>query len=141
MAKQRTLTKAEVLEQVEVAKEELDKIPTGKGRARLRGFMDFIRQQGVIGLAIGLVIGTQVKVLVDQMIISFVDPLLGLVIGGGGTLREKVFSIHIDRFGKSAEFAWGAFVYVLIDFVIIAAIIYFVFKGLKLDRLDKKKDT
>ncbi len=105
-----------------------------------RGFTDFVREQGVVGLAIGLVLGTQVKVLVDQLIASFIDPLLGLFIGGGGSLREKMFHLRIERFGKGADFAWGAFLYVMIDFLLIAAIVYLVFKALKLDRLDKKRD-
>ena len=36
--------------------------------------------------------------------------------------------------------ALGHFVAVLIDFVIIAAVVFFVFKRLGLDRLDKKKE-
>lgn len=101
------------------------------------GFMDFLREQSVVGLAIGLVMGTQVKVLADQLIASFVNPLIGLVLPGRGSLDEKTFSIIVE--GKTAVFAWGSFAATLLSFVITAAVIYFVFKSLKLDKLTKKK--
>lgn len=103
----------------------------------LQGFVDFIREQGVVGLAIGLALGAQVKSLVDQIIVSFVNPLVGLVLPGKGTLAEQTF--HLNFRQKGADFGWGAFVAQLISFIVVAAIIYFVVKGLKLDKLDKKK--
>lgn len=106
---------------------------TGKG---LQGFVDFIRSQGVVGLAIGFVIGTQAKALVDQMSNSFVNPLLGLIVGSGDGLTSKTFDLTLSD--KTATFTWGAFVYSLINFLIIAAIIYFTFRILRLDKLDKK---
>jgi large-conductance mechanosensitive channel len=131
-------TKAEVLKRVEAAREELEKIPAPRVRGHLQGFMTFVRQQGVVGLAVGLVLGTQVKTLVDQTVASFINPLLGLILPGSGTLAEKTFSLSL--FGKTADFGYGAFVAVLISFMTVAAVVYFVVKGLKLDRLDKKKE-
>lgn len=129
-------TKAEILKRVEVAKEQLDRIPVVKGS--LKGFMDFVREQGVVGLAVGFVLGTQVKSLVDQLVASFINPLLGLILPGKGSLAEKTFSL--SWFGKTADFVWGAFVFQLITFMIVAFIIYVVVKKLKFDHLDKKKD-
>jgi large conductance mechanosensitive channel len=97
-----------------------------------------LREQSVVGLAIGLVLGTQAKSLVDQLVISFVNPLTGLLLPGDGTLKEKVFTVHLNS--KTAAFGWGAFVYSLLTFVIVAALVYYVFKGLRLDKLDKKKE-
>lgn len=112
-------------------------VATAPGR-QLGGFMDFVREQGVVGLAVGLVLGTQVKTVVDQMIASFVNPLMGLVLPGKGNLSDKTFSLTLGD--KIANFAYGAFINVLLSFLIVAAIIYFVVKGLRLDKLDKKKE-
>ena len=139
MAQKKQLTKNEVLKKVEEAKETLENIQTPHVSKRLGGFVEIVRQQGVVGLAIGLVLGTQVKTLVDQMVASFINPFLGLVLPGGGSLTEKRF--HLSLYGKKEEFLWGAFVAQLISFVVVAAIIYFVFKGLKLDKLDKPKSS
>jgi large conductance mechanosensitive channel len=105
---------------------------------QVRGFVDFLREQSVVGLAIGLVLGTQAKVLVDQIVISFFNPLTGLLLPGEGTLKQKVFTV--DWGDKSAVFAYGAFLNTLLTFVIVAAVVYYVFKGLRLDKLDKKKE-
>lgn len=103
-----------------------------------QGFVDFIREQGVVGLAIGLALGAQVKSLVDQLVASFINPLANLLLPGGGNLPEKAFKLTFHQ--RTASFTWGAFASQLISFIIVAAVIYFVVKGLKLDKLDKKKD-
>jgi len=101
------------------------------------GFVEFLREQSVVGLAIGLVIGAQVKALADQLIASFINPLLGLVLPGTGSLDKKVFVLHLGD--KAAKFAWGSFAAVMLSFITTALVIYFVFKALKLDKLAKKK--
>ena len=106
-------------------------------KAQFSGFVEFMRTQGVVGLAIGFIIGTQAKVLVDQFNVSFINPLLGLVIGSGDNLTSQHFSLTLGK--NTAVFNWGQFVFVLINFMITAAIIYFTFKWLRLDKLDKKK--
>ena len=108
-------------------------------RERKAGFTDFLREQGVVGLAIGLVLGTQAKSLVDSLVVNFINPLTGLFLPGSGALETKTFVLNL--FGKKATFGWGAFISGLLSFVLVAAVIYYVFKGLKLDRLDKKKDA
>ena len=103
------------------------------------GFMDFVREQGVVGLAVGLALGTQVKALVDQIVMSFINPLVGLILPGGGDLTKKTFSLTVNE--KTAVFNYGTFLNVLISFIAVAAVIYFVVKGLKLDKIDKKTDA
>lgn len=116
------------------------KTATSTGKAtRLDGFATFFRQQGVIGLAIGLVVGTQVKLLVDQLIASFVNPILGLILPGQGDLSQKKVTLTISSLDKTAVFAWGQFMYVLISFIAVAIIIYYIIRSLKLDKVDQKK--
>lgn len=109
-----------------------------KTKQEFGGFVEFLRTQGVVGLAIGFIIGTQAKVLVDQFSASFVNPILGLMLGTGNNLTAEKFSLTIN--GNTAVFAWGQFLFVFINFVITAAIVYFAFRWLRLDKLDKKKD-
>lgn len=110
---------------------------TVKAYSELGGFVDFIRNQGVVGLAIGFVIGAQTRELVDQLSRSFIDPMLGLIFGGSQGLSQQSFYMQIGS--RSATFLWGAFASAIINFIIITAIIYFTFKWLKLDKLDQKK--
>jgi large conductance mechanosensitive channel len=107
--------------------------------SNFHGFLEFIRKNGVVGLAIGFILGVQAKAVVDQMSASFINPLLGLVVGTGDGLTNKKFALTLGT--KTAVFNWGAFLYSLINFVIIAFIVYLVFKWLRLEKLEKQKDT
>jgi large conductance mechanosensitive channel len=127
--------KARAAERARLHRQKLKNSRTGR---QFGDFVEFIRQQGVVGLAIGLVLGLQVKALVDQFVASFVNPLLGLVLPGSGSLASKTFTLNVS--GKSATFGYGKFIDVLLSFVIVAAVVYMVFKVLRLEKLDKKKE-
>jgi large conductance mechanosensitive channel protein len=99
----------------------------------VNGFVDFLREHAVVGLAIGFVIGTQVQSLVKQLVASFIDPIFQLFFGKA--LSSRNLTLHYS--GRSAQFPWGAFVYGLLDFLFVIAAIYILVKVLKLDKLDK----
>ena len=99
------------------------------------GFVGFLRENAVIGLAVGLVIGTQVQSVVKQLVTSVLDPLFQLLFGRA--LSQRTLSLHLH--GRTADFAWGSFVYVLIDFIFVLLAVYLIIKVLKLDKLDKPK--
>lgn len=98
------------------------------------GFMDFVREQGVVGLAVGFVLGAAVAKLVSSFVTDIVNPIVGLLIGSSEGLKSATFKL-----GK-ATIAYGSFLATLIDFMIVAAVIYFAVKLLRLERLDKKKE-
>ena len=100
----------------------------------MKGFMDFIRTQGVVGLAVGFILGGAVSKVVSSLVSDIINPALGVVLGAAGGLTEASFSIG------TAEIMWGSFVTVVIDFLVIALVVYFGVKGLGLDKLDKKKE-
>lgn len=98
------------------------------------GFAAFLREKGIVGLAVGFAIGSQSQLLVKGFIADFVDPFFKLVIPGNQTLSQRVWTVY------GADFKVGDMVYQLLDFLFIVFIIYAVIKLLKLDQLDKKKD-
>ena len=101
------------------------------------GFLDFLREQSVVGLAIGFIVGGQARELVDQLMKSFIDPFVGVIIGAD-SLSKKTFIVHHG--GHDTIFAWGEFVYSLLNFIAVLAVVYAVIKIFNLDKLDKKKD-
>ena len=106
-------------------------------KGSLAGFMDFVRTQGVVGLAVGLAIGAQSTDLVKNIVASVITPLVDLVIGKGG-LNGLSWTVHAGS--HVSTFTFGVLVDAMIRFMAVAFVIYFVVKGLKLDKLDKKKD-
>lgn len=107
-----------------------------KAKVQVSGFRNFIQSQGVVGLAIGLVLGVQVKAVVDQIVASFLNPIIGIILPGSGGLAEKTFVITVGE--KQAVFAYGAFISVMISFITVALLVYYGVKLLRLDKLDKK---
>lgn len=110
----------------------------GGSAKHIGGFTEFIRTQGVIGLAIGLAIGTAAGDTVKKLVEGFIAPVVQFIIGSRGGLETATW--HLYLFGRSADFKWGAFVSSAIALLATALVIYWVIHVLKLDRLDKKKD-
>ena len=100
----------------------------------MKGFTDFIREQGVVGLAVGFILGGAVSKVVTAIITDIINPILGIVLGMAGDLKTASFGIG------SAHIMYGDLISVLIDFTVIALVVYFGVKIIGLDRLDKKKE-
>lgn len=108
-----------------------------KTASQLAGFVEFIREKGVIGLAIGLAIGTAASGLVTQIVGAVITPTIVLLLGADGL---KSLNTEVEFAGRSATYAFGDLLDALLKFIAIAAVIYFVIHGLRLDRFDKKKE-
>jgi large conductance mechanosensitive channel len=115
-------------------------LPEVRAPKFLQGFVDFIREQGVVGLAIGLILGFASKTVVDSMVNNLFNPLVGLV-SGGISLEHKTACIHRTAGQCDTVLKYGQFISDFISFVIVVALVYFVFQMLKLERLDKKKES
>ncbi|MEK7106091.1 MAG: large conductance mechanosensitive channel protein MscL [Patescibacteria group bacterium] len=100
---------------------------------KMKGFMDFIRNQGVVGLAVGFILGGAVSKMVSSLVDNVINPLVGALLGKVD-LADKVANLG------SVSLKYGAFISTLVDFVIIAAVVYFGVKALGLDKLDKKAE-
>jgi large conductance mechanosensitive channel protein len=99
----------------------------------VNGFLEFLREHAVVGLAIGFVIGTQVQSVVKQLVSSFISPLFTLFLGK--SIETRSFSLTYED--RIATFPWGAFIYGLLNFLFVVIAIYLIVKILKLDKLDK----
>jgi large conductance mechanosensitive channel len=102
------------------------------------GFMNFIREQGVIGLAIGLAIGAAAGDTVKKLVEGFISPIVQFIVGSQQGLEAA--SWHFEVAGRSADFAWGAFLSSLITLLATAFVVYQLIHVMKLDRADKKSD-
>jgi len=108
---------------------QLAKAGLGKLKSGGSGFMNFIKEQNIVGLAVGLVLGTHAGALVNSLINNVFMPPLGLLLGS----KEGLVGWTIPLGDTGAEMALGAFLNDLINFIILALVIYIVIKALKLD--------
>lgn len=99
---------------------------------QLAGFMDFVRKQGVVGLAVGFILGGAVSKVVTALVTDIINPLLGIVLGA--TENLKALKVTIGE----VEILWGDFVSVTIDFLVIALVVYYGVKLLGTEGADKK---
>ncbi len=99
----------------------------------MKGFIDFIREQGVVGLAVGFILGGAISKLVAALVNDLINPIIGVALGAAGNLAS--YNLKMGPI----DLMWGHFVSVLIDFLVIALVVYYGVKVLGLDKLDKKK--
>jgi len=83
----------------------------------IKGFRDFVMRGSVIDLAIAVVVGAAFSGIVTQFTKSFIEPIIKLI--GGGGVHGGAFIVN------GVAFDWGAFINAIINFLIIAAILYF----------------
>jgi large conductance mechanosensitive channel len=99
----------------------------------MKGFLDFVREQGVVGLAVGFILGGAVSSVVKSIVEDVVNPILGLALGKVNGLMEATLMIG------TATIKYGSLISTLINFLVVAGVVYFGVTSLGLDKLDKKK--
>jgi large conductance mechanosensitive channel len=87
-------------------------------------FREFIGKAGVLGLAVGFIMGTYVGKVVSALVQDIIMPIPGAFLPGGNW-QKAVLSIPIDQ---GINFAIGDFVSVIIDFMIVSVVIFFIAK-------------
>ncbi len=96
----------------------------------LSGFREFLKNQGVVTLAIGFILGTAISKFVSSLVTDIINPLLNAALGGVDDLNSKV--IHLDK----STIHYGTFLNNGIDFLVIALIVYL---GVKLFKMDQEQ--
>jgi large conductance mechanosensitive channel len=97
-------------------------------------FKEFIAKGNVVDLAVGVVIGAAFGKIVTALVDGIVMPIVGVALGGVSVTDWKIVlkPETVDAAGqKVAEVAvrYGAFIQTLIDFLIIALVIFLVLKA------------
>lgn len=100
----------------------------------MKGFLNFVREQGVVGLAVGFLLGGSVSKVVTSFVTDVINPIIGII---GNTKNLEKAYLQIGE----ARLTYGHFLSELINFLIIAAVVYYFIKGFGLDKIDKKKDA
>lgn len=96
-------------------------------------FKDFIAKGNVMDMAVGIIIGAAFTAIVTSLVGDLINPIIGLFMGGidftnqyavlSGEVPEGA-SLEAAREAGAAVFAWGSFIMAIINFLIIAFVVF-----------------
>ena len=113
----------------------------------LKEFKDFAMRGNVIDLAVGVIIGGAFGKITESVINDLFMPVIGKVVGNvdfsnlyvvlSGNIPEGTALADAKKLG--AVFAWGNFVTVLINFMLLALCVFLMIKGI--NSMKKKEEA
>jgi len=99
----------------------------------IQEFKDFIAKGNVMDMAVGIIIGAAFTAIVTSLVGDLINPIIGLVMGGvdfvnnyavlSGAVAEGS-SLDAARETGAAVFAYGSFIMAIINFLIIAFVVF-----------------
>lgn len=93
-------------------------------------FKEFISRGNVVDMAVGVVIGAAFRAIVDAFIENIISPLIGLIF--------KVDFSELSFGIGSAQIMYGAFIMAILNFIIVAFVLFLFVKAF--NRLRRKKE-
>lgn len=102
----------------------------------IKEFRDFIAKGNVMDMAVGIIIGAAFTAIVASMVDDLLQPVLGLATGGTDFSNwflalngEDYPTLRAVRDAGAPVFAYGSFVTAVINFLIIAFVVFLLVKG------------
>ncbi len=113
----------------------------------LEDFKKFALRGNVVDLAVGVIIGAAFGAIVNSLVGDIIMPIIGAITGGLdfsnyfiGLSSKVTASSLADAKKQGAVLAWGNFITIVLNFLIIAAVLFLVIRGLaKLQRTEAAK--
>lgn len=103
-----------------------------KGKGFFGEFKIFVLRGNVMDMAIGVIIGTAFAAIVNALTEDFINPLINSI--GGAEVQGKI------KIWGGQALNWGHFVTAIINFLIMALVLFLMLKGVnKLMEVGKKK--
>ena len=102
-------------------------------------FIEFINRGSMIDLAVGVAVGGAFTAIVNSLVNDIVMPIVGLIAGG---VDFTSLAIRIPNFfgtGDEAVIAYGNFIQNVVEFLIIAWVIFMIIKAM--NRLNRRRDA
>lgn len=103
----------------------------------LKEFKDFIMRGNVVDLAVAVVIGAAFGAIVTSMVNDIIMPIVGALTGGvdftnyfTGLSKSVTATTLAEAKKQGAVLAWGNFLQMTVNFLIIAAVLFLVVKGM-----------
>lgn len=113
----------------------------------LKEFREFINRGNVMDLAVGVIIGAAFGKIVDSIVGDVLMPIISKVILRGVSFENAMVCLDGNEYATleeakkagSAVIAYGNFIQVVINFVIIAFVLFLIVKGM--NKMKKKEEA
>lgn len=112
----------------------------------LQEFKNFALKGNVVDLAIGVIIGAAFGKIVDSMVGDLMMPIIGAITGGldfsnyfTGLAKTVTATSLAEAQKQGAVLAWGKFLTVTVNFIIVAWVLFLVVKGM--NRMKKAEEA
>jgi large conductance mechanosensitive channel len=96
----------------------------------MKGFIDFLKQTNALALAVGVIIGGAVGKVVSSLVADLLMPLISLGMPAGDWRQAKIALTHTPDGAIDKALGIGPFAGTLIDFVIVAFVVYSITKAM-----------
>jgi len=96
----------------------------------MKGFLDFLKQTNALALAVGVIIGGAVGKVVSSLVSDVLMPLISLAMPAGDWREAKIALTHKPDGAIDKALGVGNFFGTVVDFVIIAFVVYTITKML-----------
>ena len=93
-------------------------------------FKSFLLKTNALALAVGVIIGGAVGKVVSSIVSDILMPVIGLFIPGGAWREAAIVMTRKPDGSPAAQVTYGAFVGNLVDFIIIAFVVFMITKAL-----------
>ena len=90
-------------------------------------FKDFISRGNVMDMAVGVIVGSAFTAIVNSLVGDLLNPILGLITGGTDFSDLKLV---LGAGENAATLNYGAFISAVINFLLIALVIFLITKGI-----------
>jgi large conductance mechanosensitive channel len=118
----------------------------GEGSQVLKEFRDFAMKGNVVDLAVGVIIGVAFGSIVTSLVGDIIMPVIGAITGGldfsnyfTGLSKAVTASNLADAKKQGAVLAWGNFLTLTLNFIIIAFVLFIVIRFM--NRLKRKDEA
>ncbi len=91
----------------------------------IQEFKDFIAKGNVMDMAVGIIIGAAFTAIVTSLVDDLINPIISLFMGG---IDFSGMGIRLSEGEDGAIFAYGNFIMALINFLIIAWVVFLLVK-------------
>ena len=105
-------------------------------------FKEFTTRGNVIDLAVGLIMGSAFTAIVNSLVNQIIMPVLGIIIGKINFSDLKIVITPASEGVEEVAVCYGAFIQALINFILIALVIFLMIKAINTVRrkLERKKE-